>query len=178
MQGSGGGGAGGGELYGGPGGGGGGTVRVALTGLTPGHTIELATLVGVNSGNAPSETNGTDGEVLELSINSVLTAIANPGLGGVYNSSGAGDGGEAGDAGASVGSPVVYDGAPGMPNDGASGGRSGYLFGGRRIPMANPETFFTGDGFVGSGSKAIPYNPSIAVGGSALTGRAVITFGT
>lgn len=178
LQGSGGGGAGGGILYGGPGGGGGGMVRVELTGLTPGHTVELATLTVNDSGNAPSETNGTDGEALELSINSILTAIANPGLGGIYDASGAGDGGEGGDAGASVGSPVVYNGAAGLPNDGANGGRSGYLFGGRRMPMANPEGVYNGDGFVGSGAKAIPYNPTISVGGKALTGRAIITFGT
>lgn len=177
IRGGGGGGAGGGSVYGGGGGGGGGTVRIALT-VAEGDAITIDTLSQADSGNAAQESPGSDCEPINLYVNAVLQATADSGGGGSYSPSGGGAGGSGGNAVGYFGSPVVYDGTDGQAASGANGGQSGYAFGGRRLPQADPEGSYNGDGFVGSGAKAISYNPTIAIGGKGLAGAAYLTFGT
>lgn len=180
LFGGGGGGAGGNNVYGGGGGGGAAVVQEAFT-VAPGDTIDLV-LTGPtpDTGNASSEANGSDGTVAELQINGVTKMTANAGKGGEFSASGGGLGG-IGDTGSGTASPTIYDGMPGLDASGSSGGRSGYSFGRRRIPMADALGTWGGDGSNGSpgaGAKAVAVSASLSVGGHGTPGRAVITTGT
>lgn len=175
---SGGGGAGAGTVYGAGGGGGAGVVQEAFT-VAEGDVITLVHTPSQDfTTNAPVQTNGEDGALTELQINAVTKLSCDPGLGGVYSGAGGGAGGGVGVATGDV-SPTIYAGHAGMPGSGASGGRSGYYFSGRRIPQADwhdyPET---SSGKVGAGALADPTNGNIAVGGRAQSGTAFLAFGT
>ena len=174
---SGGGGAGGNTNYGGGGGGGGGVVQEAFT-VVPGDVITIVhTPSQVDSGNAAGTANGADGALTELKINGATVMTSQPGHGGQFNVAGSGAGG-LGDTASGTATPIVYNGYAGLPGAGATGGRSGYFFSGRRMPAADATGPYNGNGLVGSGATRFTFDAAIAVGGSGISGKAYLKFGT
>lgn len=175
---SGGGGAGAGTVYGGGGGGGAGVVMEEFD-VAEGDVVTLVHTPSQDyTTNAAVATNGEDGALTELQINAVTKLSCDPGLGGVYSGAGGGAGGAVGVATGDV-DPTIYAGHAGMPGAGSSGGRSGYFFSGRRLPMYDWHVYpETGSGKVGSGAMADPTNGGIATGSRAQSGTAFLAFGS
>lgn len=181
-------GAGGGIVYG-AGGGGGGGIAIGEVVVTPGGKLRVTSAPNTDTnGNAAAQTNGAAGYVVKLQYSAdglyddtidLVTTVA-PG-GGVYSGSGGGSGGGGGGAAVhgSVTNSSIISGRAGGAGNGGNGGKSGYLFGSRRLPMSNrlgPAS--PTNGVVGSGSKNAGSAPSLEdyKGGSGSTGWAVIAY--
>lgn len=179
LFGSGGDGAGGNAVYGGGGAGGPGIVQEAFD-VAEGDVITIVHTPDQGSGvSTAAMTNGADGALTELKINSVTKLTANAGKGGEFNAAGGGLGGD-GETGTGDVAPTIYDGYPGLPASGANGGRSGYYFSGRRMPKVTYSGggAYNGNGVVGSGASRFATEASLAIGGAGTSGKAYLHFGT
>lgn len=180
------GGAGGGVNYG-SGGGGGGAVAIGDKAVVAGSKMRVTSSPNTDvTSNADGQVNGDNGFIVKLQYSAdglfddtvdLITTTAPSG--GIYSSSGGGAGGSGGGASVSGGviNSSIIPGRAGGAAIGPNGGKSGYIFGSRRLPMGNrfgPSDPSNGD--AGSGSRnsvTLASNPDFK-GGSGRTGWAVI----
>lgn len=178
------GGGGGGIVYGSGGGGGGATIIGDLA-VIAGAKIRVVSIPNSeDTGETPHQTSGAAGYVVKLQYSAngtysdvVDVALTVAPLGGAYSGTGPGAGGAAGGGSASgLTNVAVIPGRAGGAANAGNGGKSGYLFGGRRLPMNN--RLFVGDISVGSGSKASGNGATVSVykGGPNATGYAVVAY--
>jgi len=192
LHGSGAGGAGGNATFGAGGGGGSGTC-VGKWAAANGSKFRLTCTMNNDTGNAPAETDGTDGTetLLEYSAigdwsDTITVATSDAAQGGFWVSSGGGTGGVAssGSVHGSVTESAIFDGRNGEAASAQNGGRSGPRFGFKRLTpghyahtSAQPSP--TGEGGIaesGSGSSAVFNSASAAVGGNGRRGYAYLQY--